>query len=59
MTRLLLAMDFGGTKLTAATLAPHGDAWLRREQVYTPHDGTYNDDWRLMVGLARRVLAGD
>lgn len=58
VTRLLLALDFGGTKLTAATYRPGGETWERRERVFTPKPGSYADDWRLMGDLAVNALAG-
>jgi glucokinase len=59
----VLALDFGGTKLSAAVLAaaelvedvPH---WLARERVLSPPGGDAASDLLLMMGLVRRVLAG-
>jgi len=59
MAQILLALDFGGTKLTAATLAAGDRTWRRHERCFTPPDGDAATDWREMLALARSVLADD
>ena len=59
MTALLLALDFGGTKHSAAVLARGERDWrsLQRESANTPtHDA--QSDLVIMRGLARAVLGG-
>lgn len=61
MTRtsdLLLALDYGGTKLSAALTQRGQRTWLALERIVspTPKDGAY--DRTTMLALARRLLAG-
>ena len=66
---LLLALDFGGTKLAAA-LAPAGEGrhrgsdrdlraggWLAREQAPSPPGRTAQSDMRIMIELVDKLLA--
>ena len=62
---LLLALDFGGTKLAAA-LADAEDAhgrdvrfagWLAREEAPSPPGRTAGSDMRIMMGLVGKLLA--
>ena len=56
--QLFLALDYGGTKLSAA-LARRGErSWLALERVLSPanKDGAY--DRATMLAMARRLLAG-
>ena len=56
-TRLLLALDFGGTKHTAA-LARQGErAWLGRRQQAAPPRADAAADVTIMRALARELLA--
>ncbi len=55
--RLLLALDYGGTKHTAAILRPGERAWAAHSRVYSPSnaDGAY--DQAAMRSMAHRLLA--
>lgn len=57
MHSLVLALDYGGTKHTAALLAAGEQTWLAHERVYSPPgaDGSY--DRATMIEMARRLLA--
>lgn len=60
MADYVLALDFGGTKLSAALLelgqdAPH---WLARERVFSPPAGDARFDIETMIELGRKLLAG-
>lgn len=56
---LLLVLDFGGTKLTAATLA-RGEQrdWRAHRRVFSPPDADAQSDLKTMLSLARELLAG-
>ena len=56
---IFLALDFGGTKLTAATRRGAEPAWLAHARRASPVGGSAADDWRLMGALADEVLAGE
>jgi len=56
--RRLLALDFGGTKLSAAVTAPGARAWLDRQQAWSPQGATAQTDWKLICRLARQMLRG-
>jgi glucokinase len=60
MADYVLALDFGGTKLSAALLELGQDApqWLVRERVFSPPDGDAQFDITTMIGLGRKLLAG-
>jgi glucokinase len=55
--RIILALDYGGTKHTAALLAVGERAWLVHERAYSPPgaDGSY--DRATMIKMARGLLA--
>lgn len=60
---LILALDFGGTKLAAGVVddvvyQTHDLTWLAHKRVYSPADGTAHDDLAIMVALAQELLAG-
>lgn len=63
MTELILALDFGGTKLTAAlceetalrTAVPH---WLAHKRIGSPAVPTRQSDLTNMLALARELLHG-
>ncbi len=61
---LILALDFGGTKLTAAvadTAVYHtGELiWQAHKRVYSPADGDAHYDLVTMAALAQELLAGE
>jgi glucokinase len=55
--RIILALDYGGTKHTAALLAVGERTWLAHERVYSPPgaDGSY--DRATMIKMAHNLLA--
>jgi glucokinase len=60
---IVLALDFGGTKLTAGvveTAVYHTQSliWQARQQIYTPANGSAQDDLAGMMALGQEVLAG-
>ena len=54
---LLLALDYGGTKHTAALLVPGERAWLAHDRVYAPPGADGAWDQAAMLNLARELLA--
>ena len=60
MTDILLALDYGGTKLSAAlytpTLSLHA-AWMDIRRVYSPPGSDAAYDRRTMLQLAQEMLA--
>lgn len=54
--RIILALDFGGTKHTAAVTTAGGRAWLAKEKVLAPPGADATWDQAAMLGLAREVL---
>lgn len=56
--QLLLALDFGGTKLSAAVAAPGERQWRRLERVLSPMHPNARTDMEAMLALARRLLSG-
>ena len=56
-TRLILALDYGGTKHTAAILAVGGCAWLAHERVYSPPGADGDYDRATMLKMAHNLLA--
>lgn len=61
MDELLLALDFGGTKLTAGlttvgTAVRKEQNWLAYGREFSPADGDANFDIRTMIGLGRGLL---
>ena len=55
--QLLLALDYGGTKHTAALLVPGERAWLAHGRVYAPPGADGAWDQAAMLRLARELLA--
>jgi len=53
---LLLALDFGGTKLTAGLAAAGEHRWLARRQVLSPPDADASYDFETMISLALSLL---
>jgi glucokinase len=55
--RLLLALDFGGTKLTAGLAASGERYWRAHRVVASPPDSNAQSDREIMMELARDLLA--
>lgn len=55
--RLILALDFGGTKLSAAITTANRQDWLAQRRVFTPAtaDGPY--EYAAMLTMARELIA--
>ncbi len=53
---VLLALDFGGTKLTAGVVAPGEQGWRARRQVQSPPRADARRDREAMLALARELL---
>jgi len=63
MDDCLLALDFGGTKLSAAVLPvselqQSSPQWMAHERLFTPSDGDAQFDIEMMIGLGRKLLRG-
>jgi glucokinase len=56
-SRLILALDYGGTKHTAAVLAAGGRDWLAHERTYSPPGADGGYDRATMIKMARELLA--
>ena len=56
---LLLALDFGGTKHTAAVISPGQRNWHALCRVFSHTNAEANTDLKKMTSLAREVLAGE
>jgi glucokinase len=54
----LLALDFGGTKHTAAVIPPGERQWRGHRRVFSPPDADARHDIETMYALARELLAG-
>jgi glucokinase len=55
--RLLLALDFGGTKLTAGLAASGERRWRAYQRVPSPPGSNAQSDLEIMIELARGMLA--
>jgi glucokinase len=55
----LLALDFGGTKLTAAVISPDANHWQAHRRAFSPPNADANTDIKIMISLARDVLSGE
>jgi glucokinase len=55
--RLLLALDFGGTKLTAGLAASGEHRWQAHQRVPSPPSSNAQSDLEIMMGLAQDMLA--
>ncbi len=58
ISQLLLVLDFGGTKLSAAVAVPGGRAWEDWRQARSPEGSTAQTDVEIVCHLAREMLAG-
>lgn len=56
--RLLLALDFGGTKLSAGLAVSGERRWRARRQVFSPPSADARYDFETMVSLSHDLLAG-
>ena len=60
---IILALDFGGTKHTAAVFQPstaeESPAWSSHERAFSPPGANVETDIRQMLDLARKVLKGE
>ena len=59
MSDLLLALDFGGTKLSAGVAARGETVWRGLKRAPSKHGATAADDLALMFALADGLLKGD
>jgi len=57
--RLLLALDFGGTKHTAAVLAAGARAWRTHRRALSAEGADAASDLEMMLALARDALEGE
>jgi glucokinase len=60
MPDLLLALDYGGTKLSAALSGPHttpDTGWLNLRRAFSPPGATATYDQRTMLELAREIIS--
>lgn len=55
---LILALDFGGTKLAAATVKAGEQEWLNHDSRFSPNNGDALDDLEIMRSLLDTVLKG-
>lgn len=58
MQPYLLALDFGGTKLSAALLERGSPDWNALERVYSPPQANASYDLQTMTSLGKRILNG-
>jgi len=58
MPQLLLALDFGGTKHTAAVIARGERQWRAHRSAFSPPDADARYDLETTFGLAHDLLAG-
>ncbi len=56
--RILLALDYGGTKLSAGITGWGERTWLALERIPSPVDNDAHYDQTTMLAMARRLLAG-
>jgi glucokinase len=56
---LLLALDFGGTKHTAAVISLGQRHWHAHRRTFSPPNANATTDLKIMISLAREVLAGE
>jgi glucokinase len=58
MNRRILALDFGGTKLTAGATVQGVHNWLAHQIVFSPPEADKDSDLDVMVALAWKLLEG-
>lgn len=54
---MIIALDFGGTKLTAALLDSEKRSWLCQRQIFLPSGSVGRDQYEAMLGLAQGMIA--
>lgn len=57
MKNLILALDFGGTKLAAAVIDPDERKWLAYRRAVSPADADAKSDIEIMFALVRELLS--
>ncbi len=55
---ILLALDYGGTKLSAALCERGAREWLARETIFLPRDKNARTEQAALLALARKMLVG-
>jgi glucokinase len=55
---IILALDFGGTKLAAGLVNLGSKEWLGYERRFSPQNATATTDWEIMRSLAHSLLQG-
>lgn len=58
MPPLILALDFGGTKHTAAITYPGEHTWQAHKRAFSPPNADASTDIEIMISLAEELLAG-
>jgi len=58
VTPLILVLDFGGTKHTAAVISPNGRQWEAHKRAFSPPNSNAETDIQIMISLAKQLLAG-
>ncbi len=58
MTQLLLTLDFGGTKHTAAVIARGERRWRAHRRIFCPPDADAHHDQQIVRSLAHDLLGG-
>ena len=59
MTAQILALDFGGTKLAAATWVQGQQKWYRYQSRLSPHSPSAESDLAIMRSLIHDILLGE
>ena len=59
MTPLILALDFGGTKLATALVAVGSRQWLAQRRTLSPPNADANTDLEIMRSLIQDLLQGE
>ena len=57
MPPLILALDFGGTKLSAAITQSDSQTWLAQRRIFTSTDAVASDEYRTMLDMAHQLIA--
>lgn len=59
MNPLILALDFGGTKLTAGVTFQGNYYWHAHKRAFSPANADASTDIKMMISLAKELLAED